>query len=61
MLKMVTDLLNAGVDIAAIQYMLGDSRIKTVMHYAELSSQRARIDYYQSMAEHMQTKGGLAS
>ena len=58
---MATDLLNAGANIATIQYILGHSRIKTTMRYARLSNQRARMDYYQSMDEHIHSRGGLTA
>ena len=46
---MATNMLNAGADIATIQYLLGHSNIKTTMRYARLSNQKALKDYYQAM------------
>ena len=46
---MATQLLNAGADLATIQYILGHRRIKTTMRYARLSNQKACNDYHQAM------------
>jgi site-specific recombinase XerD len=46
---MATQLLNAGADLATIQYILGHRRIKTTMRYARLSNQKACSDYHQAM------------
>lgn len=46
---MATQMLNAGADLATLQYLLGHRKIKTIMRYARLSNQKARKDYYLAM------------
>lgn len=48
---MATQLLNAGVALATLQFLLGHSKIKTTMRYARLSNQKARNDYYFAIAK----------
>ncbi len=56
---MVTQLLNGGADIVAIQELLGHSQIELTMRYSRLSSLKAQHDYYQAMDRIME-KGGQA-
>lgn len=58
---MATQLLNAGADLATLQYLLGHSKIKTTMRYARLSNQKARNDYYLAMIRVVEESGTTAT
>jgi len=53
---MATQLLNADMDLASIQDLLGHERIKTTERYTKVSNRKVMRDYYKAMEVVMETR-----